>query len=57
MNSPIVKARAKAKADAFAAQLSSLSDPKRRELLGMYEQPNAALADFLGRPLPASWQA
>ena len=55
MDSPIVKARVKAKADAFAAQLSKLTDAKRRELLGRYEQPNAALAEFLGRPLPASW--
>ncbi|MGH1346817.1 MAG: sulfotransferase domain-containing protein [Nannocystales bacterium] len=55
MNSPIVKARNKAKADAFAAQLSKLTDAKRQELLTRYEQPNEALAEFLGRPLPASW--
>jgi len=57
MNSPIVKARMKARADAFAAQLSTLSDAKRSALLERYEQPNAALADFLGKPLPSSWQA
>ncbi len=57
MNSPIVKARAKAKADAFAAQLSTLTDAKRRELLGRYEESNAALAEFLGAPLPTTWQA
>lgn len=56
MNSPIVKARVKAKADAFAAQLSKLTDANRKELLGRYEQPNAALSEFLGRPLPASWE-
>ncbi len=55
MNSPVVKARAKAKADAFAAQLSKLTDAKRQELLKRYEEPNAALAEFLGRPLPDSW--
>jgi len=55
MNSPVVKARAKAKADAFAAQLSKLTDAKRQELLQRYEEPNAALAEFLGRPLPDSW--
>lgn len=55
MNSPIVKARMKAKSDAFAAQLSSLSDDMRATLLKRYEQPNAALAEFLGRPLPSSW--
>lgn len=57
MNSPIVKARAKAKADAFAAQLSTLTDAKRQELLGRYEESNAALAEFLGAPLPTTWQA
>lgn len=55
MDSSIVKGRMKAKADAFAAQLSKLTDAKRGALLGRYEQPNAALAEFLGRPLPASW--
>ncbi len=57
MESPIVKARMKAKADAFAAQLTKLTDAKRRELLRRYSQPNAALAEFLGRPLPGSWDA
>lgn len=56
MNSPIVKARVKAKADAFAAQLSTLTDAKRTELLARYERPNAALSEFLGRPLPPSWE-
>ena len=55
MNSPIVKARMKAKADAFAAQLSPLSDDMRARLLERYEQPNEALAEFLGRPLPSTW--
>jgi len=55
MESPIMKARMKARSDAFAAQLSSLSDSKRAALLDRYAQPNAALADFLERPLPATW--
>ncbi len=55
MESPIMKARMKARADAFAAQLSSLSDAKRAELLDRYAKPNADLAEFLDRPLPESW--
>ncbi len=55
MRSPLVKARMKAKADAFAAQLSSLSDAARADLLQRYAQPNADLESFLGTPLPGSW--
>jgi hypothetical protein len=55
MESPIMKARMKARADAFAAQLSSLSDAKRNALLERYAKPNEALAEFLGTPLPDTW--
>lgn len=55
MESPIMKARMKARADAFAAQLSKLSDTQRKELLERYAPHNHALSEFLGRPLPASW--
>lgn len=55
MNSPLVKARMKAKADAFAAQLSPLTEHMRGRLLERYAEPNAALEEFLGTPLPKSW--
>ena len=55
MESPFMKARMQAHADAFAAQLSALDDGRRAALLDRYAEPNAALADFLGRPLPESW--
>ena len=55
MESPIMKARMKARADAFAAQLSKLSDTQRSELLQRYAPHNEELAEFLERPLPASW--
>jgi len=57
MDSPIVQARMKSRADAFAAQLSTLSELDRQSLLERYAKPNAALEDFLGAPLPESWSS